>query len=120
MLQTRTRLKDIHLPVRTNRSDMNIEPVSFFVGHTDCVRGLAVLSRVEFLSCSNDMTIRRWLTTGECTHTFEGHTSFVYSLAALPNGNTHLLSTCPSFIDIMQGIISANVLGNQLAPNNAN
>ena len=25
-----------------------------FTGHSDCVRGLAVLSALEFLSCSND------------------------------------------------------------------
>ena len=37
-----------------------------FTGHSDCVRGLAVLSALEFLSCSND---RYWLlfpNAGDC------------------------------------------------------
>ena len=29
-------------------------------GHSDCVRGLAVVNAQEFLSCSNDSSIRRW------------------------------------------------------------
>ena len=28
-----------------------------FVGHDDCVRGLAVISNSEFLSCSNDRSV---------------------------------------------------------------
>ena len=40
----------------------------------------------EFLSCSNDASIRRWLISGECTHTYYGHSNFVYGLALLPNG----------------------------------
>ena len=51
------------------------------------MRGVAVLSAAEFLSCSNDATIRRWQTSGACTHTYYGHTNFVYSLAVLPDGN---------------------------------
>lgn len=58
----------------------------FCKGHTDCVRDLAVLSKVDFLSCSNDATIRRWLTAGECIHVYYGHTNFIYSMAVLPNG----------------------------------
>lgn len=58
-----------------------------FRGHSDCVRGLAVLSAEEFVSCSNDATLRRWsLQTGRCTAVLSGHTNFVYSVAALPNG----------------------------------
>ena len=58
----------------------------YLLGHTDCVRGVAVLSATEFLSCSNDATVRKWLTSGTCSHTFYGHTNFVYSLAVLPDG----------------------------------
>ena len=51
------------------------------------MRGLAVLSTAEFLSCSNDACVRRWLTaTGECTQTYYGHTNYIYTIAALPNG----------------------------------
>ena len=32
-------------------------------GHSDCVRGLAVVNAQEFLSCSNDSSIRRWSIT---------------------------------------------------------
>ena len=50
------------------------------------MRGLAVLSSGEFLSCSNDTTVRRWQTSGECMQTYTGHTAFVYSVSILPNG----------------------------------
>lgn len=54
-------------------------------GHEDCVRGLAVISRTEFYSCSNDATVRRWLVTGECLQVHRGHTSYIYSMAVFPN-----------------------------------
>jgi phospholipase A-2-activating protein len=47
-------------------------------GHEDCVRGLAVLSNSEFLSCSNDSSIRRWTVTGECVQVYYSHTAYVY------------------------------------------
>ena len=50
------------------------------------MRSVAVLSSAEFLSCSNDATIRRWLTSGECTHTYYGHNNYIYCLAVMPNG----------------------------------
>ena len=50
------------------------------------MRGLAVLNSSEFLSSSNDSSIRRWMTSGECLHTYYGHSNFVYSIAILPNG----------------------------------
>lgn len=31
-----------------------------YSGHSDCVRGLAVINAQEFLSCSNDSSVRRW------------------------------------------------------------
>ncbi|XP_065832273.1 phospholipase A-2-activating protein-like [Oscarella lobularis] len=57
-----------------------------FTGHDDCVRGLAVVSATEFLSCSTDSSIRRWLTSGECIQVYYGHTAFVYSVVAVPDG----------------------------------
>ncbi|CAK9436055.1 uncharacterized protein LODBEIA_P06130 [Lodderomyces beijingensis] len=65
-----------------------------FVGHTDVVRKLAVLphDKKEFVSCSNDGTIRVWnLQTGENTKVLRGHESFVYDVALLPDGK--LVST---------------------------
>lgn len=50
------------------------------------MRGLAVLSAAEFLSCSNDGTIRRWLTSGECSAVYAGHDNYVYSIALMANG----------------------------------
>ena len=52
------------------------------IGHTNCVRSLLALNAQEFLSCSNDFTIKRWnLNSSQCLQTYEGHTSFVYSIA---------------------------------------
>ncbi|XP_039260144.2 phospholipase A-2-activating protein-like [Styela clava] len=61
--------------------------VHTFTGHEDCVRGLAMVSACQFLSCANDATVRRWTTTGECLQVYYGHTSFIYSIAMLPGGN---------------------------------
>lgn len=72
-------------------------------GHTDCVRALAILSEVEFLSASNDTTIRRWLTTGECTHQYQGHTNFIYSISILPNGQDFVTSGEDRTIRVWQG-----------------
>jgi len=56
-------------------------------GHGDCVRGVAVLNVRQFLSCSNDTTIRHWSTSdGTCLKIYYGHISFVYAVVALPNG----------------------------------
>ncbi|XP_046387543.1 phospholipase A-2-activating protein [Ischnura elegans] len=56
-------------------------------GHTDCVRGLAVLSPSDFLSCSNDATVRWWSAAkGECLGTYYGHSNFIYCVAAGPSG----------------------------------
>lgn len=54
-------------------------------GHEDCVRGLAILSETEFLSCANDASIRRWQITGECLEVYYGHTNYIYSISVFPN-----------------------------------
>lgn len=46
----------------------------------------------EFLSCSNDATIRRWLVSGDCLQIYYGHENFVYSIAVLPNGQDFVTS----------------------------
>ncbi|RKO92460.1 WD40-repeat-containing domain protein [Blyttiomyces helicus] len=60
--------------------------VHTFTGHTDAVRGLALLPGLGFASCSNDATIRGWALTGQSLFELHGHTSFVYSIAVLPTG----------------------------------
>lgn len=57
----------------------------FNTGHEDCVRGLAILSETEFLSCANDASIRRWQITGECLEVYYGHTNYIYSISVFPN-----------------------------------
>ncbi|KAG9074203.1 hypothetical protein FS749_014266, partial [Ceratobasidium sp. UAMH 11750] len=57
-----------------------------YTGHTDAVRGLSVLAEgidIGFASCSNDSTVRLWTLGGDLLHQFDGHTSFVYSLASI-------------------------------------
>ncbi|KAH9488092.1 hypothetical protein Btru_065405 [Bulinus truncatus] len=67
--------------------------IQTFKGHEDCVRALAVVSENEFLSCSNDATIRRWaVTSGDCLAIYYGHTNYVYSLSILPNGQDFITS----------------------------
>ena len=59
------------------------------VGHTACVRSVAV-SSTHVVSGSNDRTVKLWdLTTGGCVRTLEGHSYYVISVA---------LSTCGKHI----------------------
>ncbi|CAL1530460.1 unnamed protein product [Lymnaea stagnalis] len=61
--------------------------IQTFKGHEDCVRAIAVISEGEFLSCSNDATVRRWaVNSGDCIAVYFGHTNYVYALSILPNG----------------------------------
>ena len=57
------------------------------------MRGLAVVSDMEFFSCSNDASIRRWLVTGECVQVYYSHTNYIYSLAVFPNGQGNSYET---------------------------
>ena len=77
--------------------------VKQYTGHTDVVRGLALIPNIGFASCSNDRfvnhisfvpahsrsvsEIRVWTLDGDIVYTLPGHTSFVYSLALLPSGD---------------------------------
>ncbi|KAI1317888.1 hypothetical protein EDD11_007550 [Mortierella claussenii] len=55
-------------------------------GHEDCVRSLALLPGVGFVSCGNDGAVIVWNNNGDPVQALDGHTSFVYSLATLPTG----------------------------------
>ncbi|KAF9168456.1 hypothetical protein DFQ26_007587 [Actinomortierella ambigua] len=55
-------------------------------GHDDCVRSLALLPGIGFVSCGNDGAVIVWSNDGTPLQALDGHTSFVYSLAALPTG----------------------------------
>ncbi|NWX92594.1 PLAP protein, partial [Nothoprocta ornata] len=52
--------------------------------HEDCVRGLAILSETEFLSCANDASVRRWQISGECLQVYYGHTNYIYCISVFP------------------------------------
>ena len=62
-------------------------------GHTDAVRSLAVISSEEFLSASNDATVRRWSRTGDCLGTYYGHENYIYSVALFPSSPTQVENT---------------------------
>ncbi len=81
--------------------------IKTITGHTGVVRGLALIPDIGFASCSNDRCfhliriwydltlipgsfaseVRVWTTEGDVVYTLSGHTSFVYSLTVLPNGD---------------------------------
>jgi len=50
-------------------------------GHSDCVRGLAVISGQQFLSCSNDQTVILWTIGGDILKQFTAHENFIYDIA---------------------------------------
>ena len=43
-----------------------------YVGHSDCVRALAMMPGIGFLSTGNDCSIRMWAVSGECLMTMSG------------------------------------------------
>jgi len=77
--------------------------IQVFKGHRDAVRGLTLVPDLGFASCSNDRygqsyaknnplirshsEIRVWTMDGDVIYTLSGHSSFVYSLAVLPDLN---------------------------------
>lgn len=54
--------------------------------HKDCVRGLALLPGIGFVSCANDETIIVWSFEGEVLQELHGHTAFVYTVDVLSTG----------------------------------
>jgi phospholipase A-2-activating protein len=56
-------------------------------GHKDAVRCLSLLTDIGFASGSNDSQITIWTFEGDVVHSLSAHTSFVYSMCTLPNGD---------------------------------
>ncbi|XP_067931333.1 phospholipase A-2-activating protein-like [Watersipora subatra] len=61
-------------------------------GHDDCVRGFAVVNPREFLSCSNDSTVRKWSLKGHILQVFYSHMNYVYSVAMMPGSMADFVS----------------------------
>jgi len=55
-----------------------------YVGHTDCVRSLALFPGVGFVSCGNDGTVRLWAVSGECLLSKQVSDNFLYCVCVLP------------------------------------
>ncbi|CAG2118513.1 unnamed protein product, partial [Medioppia subpectinata] len=72
--------------------ETKIECVETMRGHNDCIRGIAVISDTNFLSCSNDASIREWNLKGETIREFVGHENYIYSVANIISG--HEFATC--------------------------
>ena len=53
-----------------------------YVGHSDCVRALAIMPGLGFLSTGNDCSIRMWAVSGECLMTMNGASAFLFHLVA--------------------------------------
>uniref|UniRef100_A0A5S6QBG2 Phospholipase A-2-activating protein n=1 Tax=Trichuris muris TaxID=70415 RepID=A0A5S6QBG2_TRIMR len=61
-------------------------PLRSYHGHTDCVRGLYVLSELNFLSCANDGIIFLWnAETAERVRKYAGHSHYIYSISSQPD-----------------------------------
>ncbi len=62
------------------------KPLKTLIGHTDCIRALALLDSNRLISASNDGSLRCWsLSSGSCLAEFYGHTNFVYAVAIDPH-----------------------------------
>lgn len=55
--------------------------INNFTAHTDCVRGLATMQELAFLSCSNDGHIKLWGSDGELLGNFAAGCNYIYSIS---------------------------------------
>lgn len=73
---------------RTVRKWKGNKQVKCIIAHEDVVRDLVILPNGDFITCSNDTTIKVWDgVTFENKAVLVGHQNFIYSLAVLPNGD---------------------------------
>ncbi|TID31021.1 hypothetical protein CANINC_000382 [Pichia inconspicua] len=73
---------------RTVRKWKGSKQVKCIIAHDDVVRDLIVLPNGDFITCSNDTSIKVWDgVTFETKAILVGHQNFIYSLSLLPNGD---------------------------------
>lgn len=66
-----------------------------FEAHSDCVRDLKLVGKTQFLSCSNDATVKRWALDGSLLETYDGHSNYIYSISLIVNDESKLkFATC--------------------------
>lgn len=53
--------------------------------HSDCVRDIKLINNEQFLSCSNDATIKRWNLNGDLLEQYDGHENYIYSITLISN-----------------------------------
>lgn len=58
--------------------------------HTDCVRDLKMINQSQFLSCSNDATIKRWNLDGVLIEQYDGHENYIYSICVIISDENNL------------------------------
>mmetsp|Transcript_31886 Transcript_31886/g.79536 ORF Transcript_31886/g.79536 Transcript_31886/m.79536 type:complete len:838 (+) Transcript_31886:219-2732(+) len=71
---------------RTVRIWRGGKSIATLEGHTDVVRGLALVAGLGFASVANDGTLRLWSLDGSALLTIAASESFLYSVASLPSG----------------------------------
>lgn len=74
------------------RIEPKVECLTTFKGHKDCIRSIAVVSDTEFLSASNDASVREWNIKGELMKEFYGHDNYIYSITNILKGQE--FATC--------------------------
>ncbi|VVC38157.1 Hypothetical protein CINCED_3A021224 [Cinara cedri] len=96
--------KTIHVHVIVfGKHDKSTTIIKKLTGHTDCVRDLASLKENEFLSCSNDATVKHWnQLTGECLQTFHSHPSYIYSLWVDPLNSIFVTGGEDRYVNVQQ------------------
>jgi len=63
--------------------------------HTDCVRDIKLVGKNQFLSCSNDATVKRWNLDGSLIEQYDGHENYIYSISLIINDESNLkFATC--------------------------
>ena len=91
-------LKSVDLALSASFSSTLLfqEPAAVtFMGHSDCVRSVAVLGNNgdRIVSGSDDNTVKIWNTSsGACLQTLTGHSGRVYSVAVLGNNGDRIVS----------------------------
>jgi len=84
---------DVETLVSESGEESGAKPSQTLIGHSDTVRGLAIMPGVGFLSASHDCTARLWSRGGETAAIFAGHAALVYSVASIRVGSGSFVVT---------------------------